>query len=103
MPAYRDPKARKLYMRAYPRPEACRARGGRYLPPEHEIPADPVGALATWARETLVVPPGHPAAGQGLQAGFWTAYVCCKLVAHHAARPQESAFPVHHLLTLKDR
>ena len=26
--------------------------------------ADPVGALASWARETLIVPPGHPLAGQ---------------------------------------
>ena len=25
--------------------------------------ADPVGALAAWARKTLVVPPGHPRSG----------------------------------------
>ena len=25
---------------------------------------DPVGALATWARETLIVPPGHPRSGE---------------------------------------
>lgn len=27
-------------------------------------PDDPVGALATWAKETLIVPPGHPKAGE---------------------------------------
>ena len=27
-------------------------------------PADPVGALAAWATEKLIVPPGHPAAGE---------------------------------------
>ena len=26
--------------------------------------ADPVGELATWAAETLIVPPGHPRAGE---------------------------------------
>ena len=26
--------------------------------------ADPVGVLATWAAETLVVPPGHPLSGR---------------------------------------
>ena len=26
--------------------------------------ADPVGALAAWAAETLIVPPGHPRSGQ---------------------------------------
>ena len=29
-------------------------------------PADPIGALAQWSRETLRVPPGHPLAGQPL-------------------------------------
>ena len=28
------------------------------------VPVDPVGALAAWARDELVVPCGHPAAGQ---------------------------------------
>ena len=28
------------------------------------VPDDPVGALAAWARDELVVPCGHPAAGQ---------------------------------------
>lgn len=28
------------------------------------IPIDPVKALADWARDTLIVPPGHPASGQ---------------------------------------
>ena len=30
------------------------------------VPADPIGALAQWSRETLRVPPGHPLAGQPL-------------------------------------
>ena len=34
------------------------------LPPAVE--ADPIGALADWARERLIVPPGHPLAGQPL-------------------------------------
>ena len=29
--------------------------------------ADPVGALAAWARKTLVVPPGHPRSGEPLE------------------------------------
>ena len=64
MPAFRDPEARKLYMRAYRARKRAEREAVVTVPPEHEIPADPVGALATWARETLVVPPGHPAAGQ---------------------------------------
>ncbi|MCY4469457.1 MAG: terminase large subunit [Thiotrichales bacterium] len=30
------------------------------------LPADPIGALAKWSRETLCVPPGHPLSGQPL-------------------------------------
>ena len=30
--------------------------------PIYSLPDDPVSALAAWARETLVVPPGHPLA-----------------------------------------
>ena len=30
------------------------------------VPADPIGALAAWSRETLRVPPGHPLSGQPL-------------------------------------
>ncbi|MDE0274147.1 MAG: terminase large subunit [Gammaproteobacteria bacterium] len=29
-----------------------------------KLPDDPIGELAKWSRETLVVPPGHPLAGQ---------------------------------------
>ena len=33
--------------------------------------ADPVGVLATWAREKLIVPPGHPRAGEPMELADW--------------------------------
>ena len=41
-----------------------RARGPVVAAP---APADPVAALAAWSRETLKVPPGHPAAGEPME------------------------------------
>ena len=32
-----------------------------------ELPKDPAGALAAWARARLIVPPGHPLAGQPME------------------------------------
>ena len=32
-----------------------------------ELPEDPAGALADWARARLIVPPGHPLAGQPME------------------------------------
>ena len=62
MPAYRDREARRLYMRDYRR----RKKAERVVvsAPIYSLPDDPVGALAAWAKATLVVPPGHPLAGQ---------------------------------------
>ena len=63
----------RLYANARDRQRACRAR--RKAEAAHQIDAavpvvaavehaDPVAALTTWAAETLVVPAGHPLAGQ---------------------------------------
>ena len=62
MPAYRDREARRLYMRDYRR----RKKADRVVvtEPIYSLPDDPVTALAAWAKETLVVPPGHPLAGR---------------------------------------
>ena len=61
MPAYRDREARKLYMRDYRRRK--KAERVAVVTPVYAIPDDPIGALAAWAKATLVVPPGHPLAG----------------------------------------
>ena len=63
----------RLYANARDRQRACRAR--RKAEAAHQLDfapptvpavdhADPVGELATWAAETLIVPPGHPRAGE---------------------------------------
>ena len=63
----------RLYANATARKRAQRARQAASL--AHQLDAaaptvaavdvdDPVGALATWAASTLVVPPGHPRAGE---------------------------------------
>ena len=66
MPAYRDREARRLYMREYRRrkkTEAAAAEAAAKVVPL-VLPDDPVGALAAWARDTLIVPRGHPLAGE---------------------------------------
>ena len=66
MPAYQSTESRRLYMRAYrarKKAEAIAAEAGA-VEAARTPPADPVGALAEWARATLKVPPGHPLAGQ---------------------------------------
>ena len=66
MPAYRDREARKLYMRQYRAKKkskiAAASAAAKVVP--LVLPDDPVGALAAWARETLIVPRGHPLAGE---------------------------------------
>lgn len=44
-----------------------RAEKAAALPPCPDPPRDPVAALADWSRENLVIPPGHPAAGQPME------------------------------------
>ena len=65
MPAYRDREARKLYMRQYRAKKkskiAAASAAAKVVP--LVLPDDPVGALAAWAREALIVPRGHPLAG----------------------------------------
>ena len=68
---------RRIYATATERKRAQRARdrAGRAhrldapAPPVVAVVdhADPVGALAEWARTTLIVPPGHPRSGEPLE------------------------------------
>lgn len=54
-------------MTAAERMRRYRARKKPPPPVFPDPPSDPVAALADWSRETLVVPPGHPAAGQPME------------------------------------
>ena len=48
--------------------------------------ADPVGALAAWAREALTVPPGHPRSGEPMELpGFAVEWLRESWDAHEAA------------------
>ena len=48
--------------------------------------ADPVGVLATWAAETLIVPPGHPLAGEPMVLpDFAVAWLRAAWDAHESA------------------
>ena len=61
---YKDETASRLAARDRQRRRRARLRETAVVtrfPTRHD---DPAGALATWARETLRVPPGHPLAGQ---------------------------------------
>ena len=52
-------------MRAYrAQKKAEREAVEKPLSPDTPFPDDPVTALAAWAKATLIVPPGHPLAGQ---------------------------------------
>ena len=86
---------RKLYANATERSRAFRARKKAsapyqldFAPPtvaavEH---ADPVGVLATWAAETLIVPPGHPRSGEPMVLPpFAVAWLRASWGAHEAA------------------
>ena len=55
---------RKEYMREYRRRIKAAATP---KPPDPVTNADPIGALQTWSRENLVVPPGHPLAGEPME------------------------------------
>ena len=60
---YKDAAARKRAQRA--RQKAARLHQlGAVLPAVPVVGPDPVGELAAWAADTLVVPPGHPRAGE---------------------------------------
>ena len=63
----RSRESKKLWARA------SRARALNPLPPPEpppspaEWPSDPAGALGAWARDRLIVPPGHPNAGKPMK------------------------------------
>ena len=68
---YKDPSAARLANRERQRRWRARQKAQKAAAAASSIaaaklPADPIGALAQWSRETLRVPPGHPLAGQPL-------------------------------------
>lgn len=62
---YKDPVAARLAARERKRRQRDRDKAKRAA--ATVTPVDPVAALATWAREKLVVPPGHPLSGQPME------------------------------------
>ena len=68
---YADSQARKLSTRDRSRRYRARKRAEREglaaATPSVVILDDPVAELATWSRERLKVPPGHPLAGQPME------------------------------------
>ena len=66
---YSDPNAARMASRERQRTYRARQKAKRnsaVVAVPAPAPADPIGALAKWSRETLRVPPGHPLAGQPL-------------------------------------
>lgn len=60
-------KDRKAYFKQYRRQARAKAKAAKAAAGPVVAtpgPVDPVGALATWAEETLKIPPGHPNAGK---------------------------------------
>ena len=83
---YKDAAARKRAQRA--REAASRAHQLGGAPPAIAVVdhADPVGVLATWASETLIVPPGHPLSGQPMALpDFATKWLREAWTAHESA------------------
>ena len=58
------PERHREYMRDWRRK---RKEAAKPKPPDPVNPADPIGALTRWSRENLVVPPGHPLAGEPME------------------------------------
>ena len=85
----------RLYANARDRQRACRAR--RKAEAAHQLDfapptvpavdhADPVGELATWAADTLIVPPGHPRSGEPMTLPpFAVAWLRASWDAHESA------------------
>ena len=84
---YADAAARKRAQRA--REAASRAHQLDAAAPVVAVVddhADPVGVLATWAAETLIVPPGHPLAGRPMVLPpFAVAWLRAAWDAHESA------------------
>ena len=60
-------KTAKRDRAAYFREYRARRKGVGVKTAPVTYPDDPAGALAAWSREKLVVPPGHPLAGQPME------------------------------------
>ena len=94
---YKDPAAARLSNRERQRRyrERKREQSRRATVLSFPVPDDPVDALVAWSRETLRVPPGHPAAGRPmelpdfavdfLRAG-WTAHESALCIARKNAK-----------------
>ena len=83
---YKDAAARKRAQRA--REAASRAHQLDAAVPTVAVVdhADPVGVLATWAAETLIVPPGHPRSGEPMALpDFAVAWLSEAWDAHESA------------------
>ena len=83
---YANATARKRAQRA--REKAAREHQLDFAAPAVDViaPADPVGALATWAAETLIVPPGHPHAGEPMVLpDFAVAWLRASWTSHESA------------------
>ena len=62
---YKDKSAARLANRERQRRRRAKLKASTPLAPVVALGAgDPVGELASWAAATLIVPPGHPLAGQ---------------------------------------
>ena len=66
---YKDANAARMAARERQRRRRARLRAAKPAallgaPAAVAVPSDPVAELARWAKETLVVPPGHPLSGQ---------------------------------------
>ena len=87
---YRDANAERMAARERQRRYRERQRAAKSKAPVLVLPgpapADPVGELASWAREMLVVPPGHPLAGQPMALpAFAEAFLRAGWGAHESA------------------
>lgn len=89
---FKSAAARRAYDRERKRKARARAKFAPVIPAP---PADPVGALASWAADKLIVPPGHSLSGQPMvlpeyMADFlregWTAHESALCVARKNAK-----------------
>ena len=87
---YKDPAKNRAYQREYQRRRAAAKKAAKQqAPAPAPLFADPaldaaaqVDALARWSRETLVVPPGHSAAGQPLTLPDYAIRFLADALAH---------------------
>ena len=83
---YANARDRQRAHRARRKAEAAHQLGGGPAAVEVLDPADPVGVLAEWAASTLVVPPGHPRAGEPMALpDFAASWLRASWDAHESA------------------